>query len=217
MLAPWKKSCDKPRQCIKEQRHHFTNKGPYNQSYGLSSSHVQKWELNHKEGWVLKNWCFRTVVLEKTLESPLDCKEIKTVNHKGNQPWTFIGRTDAEAEALILWSPDAKNWLIGEDPDSGKDWGQEEKGMTEDEMVGWHHWLNGYEFEQTPGASEGQGTWCAAVHGVAKSRTQLSDWIMNNNVYMHICIWISIYTYFSMYDMHQYICMYIWYISLSIY
>ena len=110
------------------------------------------------KGWAPKNWCLQTVVLEKTLESPLDSKEIKPVNPKGNQPWTFIGRTDAAAEGSILWLPDVKNWLIGKDPDSGKNWRQEEKGMTEDEMVGWHHWLNGQEFEQALGNGEGQGT-----------------------------------------------------------
>ena len=115
--------------------------------YGFSSGHVGMWESDHKESWALKNWCFWTVVLEKTLESPLDCKEITPVHPKGNQPWIFIGRTDAEAETPILWPPDAKNWLIGKDPDAGKDWRQEEKGMTEDEMVGWHHRLNGHEFE----------------------------------------------------------------------
>ena len=117
------------------------------QSYGFSSSHVWMWELDHKESWVLKNWCFWTVVLEKTLESPLDCKEIQPVHPKGNQSWIFIRKTDAEAEIPILWPPNAKNWLIGKDPDAGKDWGQEEKGMTEDEMVGWHHRPNGHEFE----------------------------------------------------------------------
>ena len=131
------------------QRHHFADKGLYGQSYGFSSSHVRRWELDHKEGWALKNWCFQTVVLEKTLESPLDCKEIKPVNPKGNQPWRFIGRTDAEAAALILLPCDMKSWLSGKDPDAGKDWGQEEKGVTEDELVGWHHWLNGHESEQT--------------------------------------------------------------------
>ena len=109
------------------------------------------WELDHKESWAQKNWCFQTVVLEKTLESPLDCKEIKPVSPKGNQPWMFIGRTDAEAEAPIVWLPDVKSWLNGKNFDAGKDWGQEEKGMTEDELVGWHHWLNGHEFEQPPG------------------------------------------------------------------
>ena len=130
-----------------KQRRYFANKGPSSQSYGLSSGHVCMWELDYKEGWVLKNWCFWTVVLEKTLESPLDCKEIQSVHSKGNQPWVFIGRTDAEAETPILWPPDAKNWLTGKDPDAGKDWKQEDKGTTEDEMVGWHHWLNGHEFE----------------------------------------------------------------------
>ena len=105
------------------------------------------WELNHKEGWAPENWCFWTVVLEKTLESSLDCKEIQPVNAKENQSWIFIGGTDAEAEILILWSPDAKNWLTGKDPDAGKDWGQEEKGTTEDEMVGWYYWLDGHEFD----------------------------------------------------------------------
>ena len=126
---------------------------------GLSfSSHAWIWELDHKEGWAPKNWNFRTVVLQKTLESPLDCKENKPVNPKGNQTWIFTGRTDAEAEASILWLPDSKNWVIGIDSDAGKDWGQEEKGMTEDEMVGGHHWLNGHEFEQTLGDNEGQGS-----------------------------------------------------------
>ena len=119
--APWKKSCDKPRQHIKKQRHHFTNKGLYSQSYGFSDSQVQMQELDRKEGWAPKNWCFQIVVL-KTLESPLDCKEIKPVNPKGNQLWIFIGRTDAEAEAPILWPPDVKSWLIGKDPNAGKDW-----------------------------------------------------------------------------------------------
>ena len=139
MLAPWKESYDKPRQCIKKQRHHFTDKCLYSQSYGFPSSHVQMWELDHKEGWVSKNGCFQTVVLDKTLESPLDCKESKPINPKGNWPWIFIRRTDAGAETPISCPPDAKNWLIGKDPDAGKDWRQEEKGTTEDEMVGWHH------------------------------------------------------------------------------
>ena len=116
---------------------------------GRLLQHAWMWELAHKENWVLKNWCFQIVVLEKTLESPLDSKEIKPVNPKGNQSWIFIGRTDVEGEALILW-PDATSWLIWKDPDSGKDRRQEEKGTTEDEMVGWHHSLNGHEFEQAP-------------------------------------------------------------------
>ena len=116
------------------------------------------WELDHKESWTLKNWCSGTVVLEKTLENPLDCKEIQPVHPKENQSWVFIGRTDAGAETPILWSPDVKNWLIGKDLDAGKDWRQEEMGMTEDEMVGWHHWLDGHEFEQAPGVDDGRGS-----------------------------------------------------------
>ena len=116
------------------------------------------WELGHKQCWTPKNWCFWTVVLEKTLESPLGCKEIQPINPKGSQSWIFIGRTDGEAEAPILWPPDGKNWFIGKDPDAGKDWRQEEKGMTEDEMVGWHHWFDGHEFEQAPGDGDGQGS-----------------------------------------------------------
>ena len=122
MLAFWKKSYEQPRQHIKKQRHYFTDKGPSSQNYGFSSSHLWMWELDHKEGWMPKNWCFCAVVLEKTLENPLDCKEIKLVNPKGNQSWKFIGRTEVEAEALILWPPDAKNWLIGKAPDAGQDW-----------------------------------------------------------------------------------------------
>ena len=117
-------------------RHNFVHKGPSIQGYGFSSSHVWMWELDCEESWVLKNWCFWTVVLEKTLESPLDCKEIQSVHPKGNHSWIFIGRTDAEAETPILWPPDAKSWLIWKDPDAGEDWGQEEKGTIEDEMVG---------------------------------------------------------------------------------
>ena len=134
------------------------------------------WELDHKEGWALQNWCFWTVVLEKTLESPFDCKEIQPVHPKGNQPWIVIARTDAEAETPILWPPDAKNWLIWKDPDAGKDWRREERGMTEDEMVGWRHRLDGHGFELNVGDSRGQGGLVCCSHGVAKSRTQLSDW-----------------------------------------
>ena len=133
MLAPWRKSYDKPRQHIKKQRHYFANKCPSSQTYGFSSSHIWMWELDYSESWALMNWCFWTVVLEKTLESLLDCK-IKPVNPKWNQFRIFIGRTDAEAEVPILWPPDGKNWLIGKDPDIGKDWKQEEKGMTEDDV-----------------------------------------------------------------------------------
>ena len=146
-FTSWATREAQPRQHIKKQRHHFPDKGLFSQSYGFSSSHVSTWELDHKEGWLPKNWCFWTLMLEKTLESPLDCKEIKPAHPKGNQSWIFIGRTDADAETLILWPSDAKNWLIWKDSDAGKDWRWEEKRPTEDEMVGWHHWLNGHEFE----------------------------------------------------------------------
>ena len=132
-------SYDQPRQHFKRQRHFFANKGPSSQCCGFSSSHVWMWELNYKESWAPKNWCFWTVALEKTFESPLDCKEVQPVSPKGNQSWIFIGRTNAEAEAPILWPPDVKNWLLGKDPDAGKDWRRKEKGTTEDEMVEWHH------------------------------------------------------------------------------
>ena len=172
MLTLWKKSYDKPRQHIKKQRHYFADKGPSSQSYRFSSSHVWMWMLDHKEGWVLKNWCFWTVVLEKTHESPPDRKELKLVNSKGNQPWIFIGRTDTKAEAPLLWPPDAKSQLIRKDPDAGKDGGQEEKGVPEDEKVGWHHWLNGHEFEQALGDSKGQGSLaCCSPWGREESDT----------------------------------------------
>ena len=136
MLAPWKKSYDQPRCFFSIKKHsHYFQQGLSSQSYGFSSSHAQMWELDHKESWAPKNWCFWTVVLEKTLESALDCNETQPVHSKGDQSWVFIGRTDAETETPILWSPDVKSWLIGKDPDAGKDWEQEEKGMTEDEMV----------------------------------------------------------------------------------
>ena len=140
------------------------------------------WVLDHKEGWALNNWCFRTVVLEKTLRNPLDCKEIKSVNPKRNQYWIFIGRTDAEAEAEapILWPPDAKNWLSGTDPDARRDWRQEEKGMTEGEMAGWHHWLNGHEFEQTlRDSEEPRSLGCCSPWGHKES--DKTEQLNNNN------------------------------------
>ena len=177
MLAPWKKSCDQPRQHIKKQRRYFANKGLSSQSYGSSSSHVWMWELDYKESWALKNWCFWTVMLEKTLESPLDSKAIQPVHPIGNQSWIFFGR--AEAETPILWPPDAKNWLTGKDSDAGKDLRQEEKGMTEDEMVGWHHQPNGHEFEQAPGVDDGQGSLaCCSPWGHKESdTTERLNWI----------------------------------------
>ena len=141
------------------------------------SGHVWMWELDCEESCVLKNWCFWTVVLEKTLESLLDCKEIKPIHPKGDQSWMFIGRTDAEAETPILWPPHATNWLIWKDLDAGKDWRQEEKGTTKNEMVGWHHQLSGQEFEQALGAGQmDRKACCAAVCGAAKSVTQVSNW-----------------------------------------
>ena len=145
--TPWKKSYDQPRQHIKRQRHYFADKDPSIQSYGFSSSHVWTWELDYKESWTLKNWCFWTVVLENTLESPLDSKKVKPVNPKGHQFWILIARTDAGPEAPVLWPPDVKSRHIREDPDVGEDWRQEEKWTTEDQMVQWHDQLDGLEFE----------------------------------------------------------------------
>ena len=164
---------------MKKQGHYFANKGPSSQSYGFSSSHVWMWELDYKESWVPKNLCFWVVVLEKTLESPLNCKEIQLVHPKGNQSWMFIGRTDAEAETPILWPPDAENWVIWKDPDAGKDWRWEEKGMTEDEMVVWYHRLNGLEFEQAPGVGDGQGSLaCCSPWGHKElDTTEWLNWI----------------------------------------
>ena len=195
-LDPRKKSYDKPRQHTKKQRHYFTDKGPSSQRYGFSSSHVWMWELDQKESWGLKNWCFWTVVLGKTLESPLNCKEIQPVHLKGDQSWIFIGRTDAEAEAPILWSPHVKNWLTGKDPDAGKDWRWEKKGTTQDEMVGWHQWLDGHEFEQALGVGDGQGSLeCCSPWGRKEldvtewlKWSEVLDWLTDLNQ-GHACVW----------------------------
>ena len=156
----------------------MVDKGLSHWSYDFSSSHVWMWELDNKEGWVLKNWCFWTVVLEKTLESPMDCKEIKSVNCKGNQSWIFIGRTDAEAEDPIVKPPDAKNQLTEKDPDAGKDWRWDEKGTTKDETVGWHHRLDGHEFEQAPGVGDGQGSlvYCSSWGHKEMNMTERLNW-----------------------------------------
>ena len=186
MLASWKESFDQLRQHIKKQRHYFVNKGLSSQGYGFSSSHVWMWELDYKESWVLKNWCFWTVMLENTLESPLACREIQPVHPKGDQSWVFIGKTDAEAETPILWPPDAKSQLIWKDSDAGKYWGQEEKGTTEDEMVRWHHGLNGHGFEWTLGVSDGQGglACCGSRGRKELDMTEQPNWIEG-----HFCLW----------------------------
>ena len=160
------------------ENRNITNKGPSSQSYGSSSSHVWMWELGHKVSWALKNLFFWTVVLEKTLESPLNFKEIQPVHPKGNQPWIFIGRTHAEAEAPILWPPDVKNWLFRKDSDAGKDWGLEEKGTKEDEMVGWHHRLNGHAFDQALRVGDGQGSlvWCSPWGCKELDTTERLNW-----------------------------------------
>ena len=174
MLAPWKKSYDKL-SVLKNRNITLPAVVPIFKAM-VSLVIMYRWvRLGHKEGWELKNWCFWTVVLEKTVESPLDCKEIKPV-HPKDQSWIFIGRTDAEVEAPILWPPDAKSWITGKDPDAGKDWRQEERGMTEDEMVGWHHQLNRREFEQTLGDGEGQGSLaCCSLWGHKESDT--TEWL----------------------------------------
>ena len=176
-FAPRKESCDKPRQGIIKQRHHFADKGPFSQSYGFSSSHVWMWEVGHKEGWALKNWCFQTVVLEKTLESPLDCKKIKPVNPKGNQSWRFTGRTNAKAKAPMLWPHDAKSRIIGKDPDAGKDWRQKEKMRWLDIITD----LMDMNLSKLQEIVEDRGAWRAAVHGGAKSGTPLSSWTRWDN------------------------------------
>ena len=172
----WRKRYDQPRQHIKKQSHYFSTKGPSSQNYGFSSGYVWMWELDYKESWAPKNWCFWTEVLEKTLESPLDCKEIQPVHHKGNQSWIFIGRTDVEAETPIFWLPHEKNWLIWKDSDAQKDWKREEKGMTEGETVGWHHRLNRHKFESIPGVGDGQGgLGCCSPWGFKESDT--TEWL----------------------------------------
>ena len=155
------------------------------------------WELDCEESWVLKNWCFWTVVLEMTLESPLDCKEIQPVYPKGDQSWVFIGRTDAKAETLILWPPHAKSWLIGKDSDARRDWGQEKKGTTEDEMAGWHHWLDGHESEWTPGVGDGQGGLaCCNLWGHKKSA--MTEWLNWTELRSYVNVLVIFFTFFNL-------------------
>ena len=183
-------------------KHYFANKGLSSQGYGFSSGHVWMWEFDCEEDWALKNWCFWTVVLQKTLESPLDCKEIQPVHSKGDQPWVFFGKNDAKAETPVLWPPHAKSWFIGKDSDAGRDWGQEEKGTTEDEMAGWHHWLDGHGSQWTPGVGDGQGglACCNSWGRIESDRTErliLSDLIwffVFTSICLHfactICLWL---------------------------
>ena len=180
-----KDTYDQPRQHIKKQRHYFADKCLSSQSYAFSSGHVWMWELDYKESWAQKNWCFWTVVLEKTLESPLDCKEIQPVHPKRDQSWVLIRRTNVEAETLILWPPDAKSWLIWKNPDAGKDCGQEVKGKTEDEMIGCHHQLDGHGFEWTPGIGDGQGGLaCCSSWGCKDS--DMTEWLNWTDIILEV-------------------------------
>ena len=173
------------RQHIEKQRHYFANKGPSSQSYGFSCGHIWMWELGCEEGWAMKNWCFWTVVLEKTLESLLDCMEIQPVHSEGDQ--NFFGRNDAKAETPVLWPPHVKSWLIGKDSDAGRDWEQEEKGTTEDEIAGWHHWLYGCESEWTPGDGDGQGGLVCCDSCKESDTTEWLNWTED----YHVCIGTS--------------------------
>ena len=189
MLAPWKKSYDKPREHIKKQRHYFADNGPSSQSYGFSSSHVWMWELDYKEIWGLKNWCFWTVVLEKTLGSPLDCKEIKPINPKGNQSWIFIGKTEAEVEAPKLWPPDAKNWVMEKTLMLGKIEGRRRRGWR---RARWHHSMD-KSVSKLLESMDREGLH-AAVHGIARSQTRLSEWTTTKRVakFIDIKSWMAI-------------------------
>ena len=193
MLSAWKESYDKPRQCIKSRDVTLPTKVRLVKAMVFP---VRVRELDHKESWALKNWCFCTVVLEKTLGSPLDCKEIRAVNPKGNQSWIFIGRTDAEASASILWPSDVKNWLIWKHPDARKDQRWEEKGTTEDEIVGWHHQLDGHEFEQAPWVGDGQGS-LACCSPWCRKELDMTEWLN------WICVCVSVCVYLEGWEMVQ--------------
>ena len=179
-LAPWKKSYDQSRQHIKKQIHYFANKDPSSPIYGFSCSPVWMWELDYKESWAQKNWWFWTVVLEKTLASPLDCKEIQSVHPKGNQSWIFIGRTDVEAETSIFWPHDRKSWLMGKDPDAGKDWRQEEKGMDR----GWDGWMASPTQWTQVWANSGSWWWTGkprVLQSMGLQRVSRTDWLTERN------------------------------------
>ena len=186
MLAPWKKSYDQPRHHIKKQKHYFANKGPSSQSYGFFSSHVWMWELDYKESWVPKNWDFWTLVLEKTLESPLESKEIQPVHSKGDQSCVFIGRTDAEAEAPILWPPDARNWLIWKDPDAGKDWRQGGEGDSR----GWEGWMASPTLWMWVWVNSGSWWWTGVLHSWGHKDSDTTEWL-NWNWKRVLCLWNS--------------------------
>ena len=175
---------------IRKQIHYFSNKGPSSKGYGFSSAHVWMWKLDYEERWAPKNWRFWTVVLEKTLESPLDCKEIQPV-HLKDQSWVFIGRADAKAETPVLWPSHAKSWRIGKDSDAGRDWGQEEKGTTEDEMAGWHHQLDGRESEWAPGVGDGQGglAFCDSQSLKESDTTERLNWTELKDGFISQCSW----------------------------
>ena len=188
MLAAWKKSWDQPRQHIKKQRHYFANKGPSSQGYGFSSGHVWMWELDREEGWVPKNWCFWTVVLEKThLRVPWTARRSNQSILKEISPGCSLEGLMLKLKLPILWPPHVKSWLIGKDSDAGRAWGQEEKGMTEDEMAGWHHHLNGPEFGSTPGVGDGQGglACCNSCGHKESDTTERLNWTkLNLNIKM---------------------------------
>ena len=203
MFAPWKKCYDHLDSILKSKVTlvNLVTKVHLVKAMVFSSSHVWIWELNYKGSWAPKNWCFWTVVWEETLESPLDCKEIQPVHPKGDQSWVFTGRTDAEVETPILWPPHAKSWLIGKDPDAGKDWRQEEKGMTEEEMVGWHHWPEGHKFEQAPGVGDGQGS-LACCSSWGRKEMDITEWL---NWTERFVIYAYIVTHITYIYIHTYI------------
>ena len=175
IIASWQESYDEPRHCVEKQRHCSADKS---HGHGLPSGHAWLWDLDYKEDRTPKNWCLWTVVLEKTPETPLDSKEIKQVNLKGNQPWILIGRTDGEAEAPVFWSSDVNSQLIGKVPDPGKDWGQKKKRSSEDEMARWQHWCNGDELGQTWEMVRDREAWRATVYGCKK--LDMTEWLNNN-------------------------------------